>query len=146
MTAHDTLCELIKKFEGCKLVAYPDPGTGGDPWTVGYGCTGQDIKQHTVWTFERAEYELEKRASGCLMDAEIASPILKGQTDKIAAIADFIYNCGLSNYKSSTLKKYIDTSQYSYAAKEILRWNHAGKKVMDGLTHRRKAESELLLK
>lgn len=26
---------LIKEFEGCSLKAYPDPGTGGDPWTIG---------------------------------------------------------------------------------------------------------------
>ena len=26
---------LIKQFEGCKLTAYPDPGTGGEPWTIG---------------------------------------------------------------------------------------------------------------
>lgn len=30
---------LIKEFEGCSLTAYPDPGTGGDPWTIGYGWT-----------------------------------------------------------------------------------------------------------
>ncbi|ELJ7022281.1 lysozyme, partial [Salmonella enterica] len=30
---------LIKEFEGCSLTAYPDPGTGGEPWTIGYGWT-----------------------------------------------------------------------------------------------------------
>lgn len=30
---------LIKGFEGCRLTAYPDPGTGGAPWTIGYGWT-----------------------------------------------------------------------------------------------------------
>ena len=28
--------DLVKHFEGCSLTAYPDPGTGGDPWTIGY--------------------------------------------------------------------------------------------------------------
>ncbi|HID1023608.1 TPA: glycoside hydrolase family protein, partial [Klebsiella michiganensis] len=32
---------LIKRFEGCRLTAYPDPGTGGAPWTIGYGWTGK---------------------------------------------------------------------------------------------------------
>ena len=31
--------QLIKEFEGCRLSAYPDPGTGGAPWTIGYGTT-----------------------------------------------------------------------------------------------------------
>ncbi|MES2698166.1 MAG: hypothetical protein V4647_00955, partial [Pseudomonadota bacterium] len=37
---------LIKQFEGCarrqadgRYAAYPDPGTGGDPWTIGWGAT-----------------------------------------------------------------------------------------------------------
>src|SRR5690606_40537603 len=27
--------DLIKRFEGLSLTAYPDPGTGGKPWTIG---------------------------------------------------------------------------------------------------------------
>ena len=30
---------LIKEAEGCALQAYPDPATGGIPWTIGYGST-----------------------------------------------------------------------------------------------------------
>src|SRR5690554_3647370 len=33
---------LIKRWEGCKLTAYPDPGTGGKPWTIGWGTTRID--------------------------------------------------------------------------------------------------------
>ena len=25
-----------------RVEAYPDPGTGGEPWTIGYGSTGAD--------------------------------------------------------------------------------------------------------
>ena len=28
--------DLIKSFEGLRLNSYPDPATGGDPWTVGH--------------------------------------------------------------------------------------------------------------
>lgn len=31
--------ELIKKFEGLSLDAYPDPKTGGKPITIGWGST-----------------------------------------------------------------------------------------------------------
>ena len=31
---------LIREFEGLELTAYPDPGTGGEPYTIGYGHTG----------------------------------------------------------------------------------------------------------
>ena len=46
---------LIKRFEGCArrradgmVEAYPDPGTGGAPWTIGWGATGQGIGPGTI--------------------------------------------------------------------------------------------------
>ena len=31
---------FIRDHEGCELHAYPDPGSGGEPWTIGVGHTG----------------------------------------------------------------------------------------------------------
>ena len=31
--------ELIKRFEGCHLKAYPDPLSGGKPYTICWGST-----------------------------------------------------------------------------------------------------------
>ncbi len=31
--------KLIQQFEGCHLDAYPDPLSGGEPWTIGWGKT-----------------------------------------------------------------------------------------------------------
>jgi GH24 family phage-related lysozyme (muramidase) len=40
---------LIKPFESCRLSSYPDPDTGGEPWTIGWGTTtyydGQPVRQ-----------------------------------------------------------------------------------------------------
>ena len=47
--------DLIRNFEGLRLKAYPDPGTGGDPWTVGYGHTGKDVTPGLVITNDRAD-------------------------------------------------------------------------------------------
>ena len=30
--ARELAVGIIKLWEGCSLTAYPDPGTGGDPW------------------------------------------------------------------------------------------------------------------
>src|SRR5689334_19359009 len=45
---------LIQQFEGCarlrqdgSVEAYPDPGTGGAPWTIGWGATGPGIAEGT---------------------------------------------------------------------------------------------------
>ena len=57
---------LIKRFEGCakirrdgRVEAYPDPGTGGEPWTIGWGATGTGIVRGTVWTQEQCDARLE---------------------------------------------------------------------------------------
>ena len=75
-----------------------------------------------------------------------ASPILQGKEFKLAAIADFIYNCGIGNYQSSTLKKRVDAGNWLEASQEIRRWNKAGGKVLAGLTARREDEAKLLVR
>lgn len=64
--AHD-LRSMLQREEGCKLVAYPDPISHGDPWTIGYGHTGPDTYQGVVWTQDQAEAAL---------DADIAKAIM----------------------------------------------------------------------
>ena len=58
---------LIKRFEGCararpdgRFEAYPDPGTGGDPWTIGWGATGRGIGPGTVWTLAECDARLAR--------------------------------------------------------------------------------------
>ena len=52
--------DLIKHFEGCRLTAYPDPGTGGDPWTIGYGHTGPDVYLGVTITQAEADHLLKQ--------------------------------------------------------------------------------------
>lgn len=142
MTALDKLIPLIKEFEGCKLAAYRDPV---GIWTCGWGCTGSGITKGVKWTQEKADKELEIRARAALDDALKASPVLTNElVNRQAAIADFIYNVGLGAYRKSTLKKYVDQMQWQHAKMELLKWNHAGGKVLLGLTKRRQKEANLL--
>lgn len=48
---------LVMRFEACgrpvghgRFAAYPDPASGGAPWTIGWGTTGPDIHEGLVWT------------------------------------------------------------------------------------------------
>jgi lysozyme len=45
----------LKTDEGCRLEAYPDPLSGGAPWTIGYGHTGSDVRPGLTWPQEHAE-------------------------------------------------------------------------------------------
>ena len=107
---------LIKPFEGYAkrlpngdCCAYPDPATGGDPWTIGYGSTGRDIRQYTVWTKEQAEDALQKHVRHFSSGLVKLSPnLLQATPRRFAAVISWAYNCGLGNYRISTFKKRVD--------------------------------------
>lgn len=48
----------LKRDEGLRLTAYGDPLTGREPWTIGYGHTGPDVRQGLTWTQQQAEAAL----------------------------------------------------------------------------------------
>ena len=144
MSDFKVLAQLIKDSEGCKLSAYQCPA---GVWTIGWGCTGADIKKGLVWTQEQADAELDILALDALRKALKASPsLVLASANKVIAIADFIYNLGIGNYSKSTLKKYVDQSNWLAAAGEIKKWDKAGGVTLKGLTIRRKKEADLLLK
>jgi hypothetical protein len=43
MALSQELLTLLRQWEGCLLSAYPDPASGGVPWTIGYGHTGPEV-------------------------------------------------------------------------------------------------------
>lgn len=139
---------LIKTFEGCerkrpdgRLDAYPDPGTGGDPWTIGWGATGADIKKGTIWTREQADAWFDKHIQRYAADVRKAignAPTTQAQFD---ALTSFHYNTGAIG--KATLTKLHKAGNYIGAAAEFARWNRAGGRVLAGLTRRRAAEAKL---
>jgi lysozyme len=142
MSALEILIKLIKDSEGCKLKAYKCPA---GIWTIGYGQT-KGVKEGMVWTQQQADEDLLETAWEVLNQALNASSVLKKATSqRQAAIADFIYNLGIGNYNSSTLKKYVDKENWASAYTEIKKWDKAGGKVLKGLTIRREKEASLLL-
>ena len=143
---------LIRPFEGYHrrlpdggCAAYPDPATKSDPWTIGYGSTGPDIKPDTRWTHEQALAALRSETTQKALGVLKLSPTLATEPDRrIAALTSFAYNCGLGNYRISTLRRRVNQRDWTEAAREIVKWNKAAGRVMAGLTRRRAAEAALL--
>lgn len=140
-----------KKLPDGSCMAYPDPATGGDPWTIGYGSTfdenGVRVKPGDIWSHDKALYVKSKVLDKFIAGIFALSPELaKENPYRIAAVLSWVYNCGLRNYKISTYKKKIDAKEWEEAAEQCLKWNKAAGKVMRGLTLRRQAEAKLLLK
>ena len=136
--------DLIRRFEGCRLDAYPDPGTGGDPWTIGYGATGPGIAPGVVWTQEEAEARLVEDI------AQFAGAVERALTvpvsaNEFAAMVSLAFNIGAGAFKKSTLLRLVNDGHLEAAAEQFLRWNRAGGREMPGLTRRRQAERQLFL-
>lgn len=142
--------KLIQEFEGFaralpedRVEAYPDPGTGGAPWTIGWGTTGPDVHRGTVWTKAKAEERfaahVEEFAAG-VRKALGSAPASQNQFDALVSLA---YNVGLGNLAGSTLLKKHKAGDYQGAAAEFAKWNKAAGKVMTGLTRRRAAEAAM---
>mgnify|MGYP004705487953 CR=1 FL=1 len=132
---------LIKRFEGCRLAAYPDPGTGGDPWTIGWGATGKGIGPGVVWTQAQADARLE--ADLVRYAAEVSQAIGKAPTTQAQfdALVSFHYNTGA--IRKATLTRLHVAGDPVAAAGQFARWVFAGGKVMKGLVRRREAEAAL---
>ena len=140
---------LVKEFEGLSLKAYPDPATGGEPITVGYGTTaaaGVGIVPKLGMVITEAEAEaylikaLEKFAAK--IRPKITAPITDNEFGAFLSLA---YNIGPGAFaKSSALRKF-NAGDKAGAADAILLWNKAGGKVMKGLERRRAAERRLFL-
>lgn len=54
-----TIRDMIALEENCALKAYPDPLTHSDPWTIGWGHTGPEVKEGLIWTQEQADQARE---------------------------------------------------------------------------------------
>ena len=126
------------------MKAYPDPATGGDPWTIGYGSTGPEIVPGLEITEEQADAYLRadiETAEKCINQC-VTGNLTQDQFD---ALCSFVFNLGCGNLRKSTLLKKINEGDDIGASEEFKRWDKANGKVMAGLTRRRTAEMELFL-
>ena len=139
---------LIKRFEGCARLrtdglveAYPNPGTGAAPYTIGWGATGPDIDAHTVWSQDQCDARLERDIARHADDVRRAigsTPTTQAQFD---ALVSFHYNTGAIGRATLTQKHMAQ--DHAGAAEEFQRWNRAGGRVLKGLVRRRGEEAKM---
>lgn len=143
--------EIVSQFEGCKLTAYPDPGTGGSPWTIGWGATtyydGVPVRQGDTISQELADAMLVNSlwATGRrLADRLPAWPTLN--SNQRAALVSFTYNCGPAWYGGegfATITKALAERRLSDVPAALMLYVNPGSPVEAGLRRRRQAEGKL---
>lgn len=94
---------LIKEFEGLRLVAYKCPA---GVWTIGYGHT-YNVKEGDIITEAQAtEFLMEDISNavdivaGSTMDVELTQ-------NQFDALVSFTYNVGVKNFSDSTLLRKV---------------------------------------
>lgn len=143
--------DLMHSFEGCRLEAYPDPGSkDGHPWTVGFGATGPGISKGVKWTQEQCDArflsDLAKFEDGVTRLIGSA-PTTQNNFDSLVSLA---YNIGLDEdadtiaegLGDSTLLRRHKAGDFQGAAKSFLSWRFNDGREMKGLLRRRKAEAK----
>jgi GH24 family phage-related lysozyme (muramidase) len=155
-TISSAAIELIKKGEGLakkignnQVQAYPDPGTGGKPWTIGYGTTrinGQEVQPGQVITIAEAERIFTEQVKSVYLPA-VTSRVRGVVTQSmIDAMVSLTYNIGAGNFAKSSVLREVNAGNYEAAANAFSSWNKAAGKVLAGLTKRRDEEARLFLK
>jgi lysozyme len=142
MSAISVAADFIKQHEGLRFSAYQD---SGGVWTIGYGTTGQGIKEGLIWDQDQCEKALNNDIQIAFSGLrKIISQPLSDQ--QLAALLSFVYNLGLGALKGSTLLKTIEDSDWLASAKEFIRWDHVGSDEVKGLLIRRLDEAALFLR
>lgn len=134
---------LIKKFEGVRLVSYKAVPTE-KYYTIGYGHYGSDVHAGQHITLQQAEEmlkkDLKKYENG--VNDVLKVPVTQGQFDSMVSLC---YNIGVGGFQKSTLIRLVNQKNFSGAALEFLKWNKSSGKVLVGLTNRRNLEKNLFL-
>lgn len=138
--------QIIKEFEGCRLVAYLCPA---NVWTIGWGATslhgapvrqGDKISQSLADEMLRSEIIRYATAVHKLIPASA-----QYGSKQQAALISWAYNVGLGAVEESTLRKRINAGESAQVVvpQELPKWNKADNKELPGLSRRRAAEVAL---
>jgi len=130
--------DLIKHFEGCELEAYKCPA---GVWTIGYGHIKTAVEGMTITQHQADEMLIEEmnEYEGYINNS-VRVDLTQNQFD---AMVSWVYNLGSGNLNTSTLLKVLNSGDYAGVPEQMLRWNKAGGRVLEGLTRRRQAEADL---
>lgn len=139
---------IVKKWEGLRLVAYADPATGGEPYTIGYGHTfaagppkvkpGMRITSAEANEILQSDLRSFENGVGSLLTRQAS----QAQFDAMVSLA---FNIGLGNFKKSTVLRKFNAGDFTGAAEAFMLFVKANGKVMKGLINRRSEERELFL-
>lgn len=134
----------IKDSEGLRTTAYPDPATGGAPWTICYGHTGPEVYRGLTVSKEQCELWLRQDTDKHerFVKGMVTKPVRQGEFN---AMVSFSLNAGPTNLRNSTLLRKFNAGDRIGSCNEYPRWKYANKMILEGLVTRRFKEQRMCL-
>lgn len=151
---------LIQEFEGCArfeprdglVHAYPDPHSGAEPYTIGWGTTvypdGRRVQQGDAITREDADKFFATTLQESYWEPiSQAIPHWDEMNDPMrAALCSFAYNLGAGFYGANgfnTISACLREKRWEDVPKALMLYVNPGSSVEAGLRRRRDAEGDL---
>ena len=134
--------QFIERHEGYSGTVYKD--SAGNP-TIGYGHLLKEGEGFSKGITKEKAGEILSQDTKTAVDAVNGKVTTKLSQTKFDAVVDFTFNLGGGNLGKSTLLKNINAGS-DVTKGNFTDWNHAGGKVVNGLTTRRTDEFNLFSK
>lgn len=146
MRASEKCLAIIKEFEGFSALPYRCPA---GIWTIGYGSTryadGRAVEKFDSSITEAEAGALVLATLGQYERAVSEAVTVPLEQHEFDALVDFTYNCGIGNFRGSTLLRKLNAGDRAGAGEEFGKWVKGGGKVLPGLVRRRAAEAHLFM-
>ncbi|MFM7264981.1 MAG: glycoside hydrolase family protein [Cyanobium sp.] len=145
-----TAVHLIAEFEGFVDHAYPDPASGGEPWTIGYGFThldGRAVQPGDTISKAEADAQLLSGVQACARQLGSSIPYWSAMADdQHCSLLSFAWNLGEGFYGSDgfdTISRRLREKDWQAVSSALLLYCDPGTAVSAGLLRRRQAEATL---
>lgn len=113
--------DILKRLEGCRLVAYKD---AAGYWTAGYGHRGDDVTPASIWSQEKADLTLDRDIARFTAGVKSILGEAVDLTDsQFSALVLLAFNIGLHALAESTLLRVVQAGHYEAVPAQIARFN-----------------------
>jgi GH24 family phage-related lysozyme (muramidase) len=147
---YEPALQLIAEFEGFVDHAYPDPASGGEPWTIGYGFTsidGRPVQPGDTLSRAEADAQLLSGVNACARHLASRVPYWSAMAnDQRCALISFAWNLGEDFYGGAgfdTISRRLREKDWAAVPEALLLYCDPGSSVQAGLLRRRQAETDL---
>jgi len=147
---YEPALQLIAEFEGFVDHAYPDPASGGEPWTIGYGFTsidGRPVQPGDTLSRAEADAQLLSGVNACARHLANRVPYWSAMAnDQRCALISFAWNLGEDFYGGDgfdTISRRLREKDWAAVPEALLLYCDPGSSVQAGLLRRRQAETDL---